>query len=506
MARGQRDGSDEDTRWLLRADLLLTDAWSDPISDAGVLVEGSRVESVGPFAAVARTYPLAQTVPVGPGLVLPGLIDAHSHGRSYPLEAQDLREISLEQFILRLGAMSTVAAGEDAFAAAADLISTGVTSAQVNFHTFAGADAYLAAARETLAGLRHSGIRSTFVPCLIEQNAFVAEAVLADAPDGLRALDRHARDGVTAAEYFEICEEVSATAEDGMTSFAVGPCAPHWCSVGTWDRVGGLLARGHRAQTHLLEARSQRSPLYGAPAVPTLDQARALTPQLSAAHGVWLDDAELATLSAAGVTLVHCPGSNTRLASGRARVRDWLRNGISVAFGLDSNTRTDPPDVFAELRHAAAVAHEIGAPLAPRELLAMATLGGAAACGQAGELGQLQPGARADMVAVSLPGLSAAEDAPTCLLASATREAVTDVWVDGKTLVHDGRYVHAMQTTAAQRTIARTLAQDAAARADRMRALLPLEQWARHHMFTTEPEHIDSSRVTHSIQQGEARS
>ena len=96
-----------------------------------------------------------------------------------------------------------MAAGEDAFAAAADLISTGVTSAQVNFHTFAGADAYLAAARETLAGLRHSGIRSTFVPCLIEQNAFVPEAVVADAPDGLKGLHRQAAHGVTGAEYFD---------------------------------------------------------------------------------------------------------------------------------------------------------------------------------------------------------------------------------------------------------------------------------------------------------------
>ena len=255
-----------------------------------------------------------------------------------------------------------------------------------------------------------------------------------------------------------------------------------------------------------METRSQRSPLYGAAAVPALDQAGALAPQLSAAHGVWLDEADLAMLAAAGVTMVHCPGSNTRLASGTARVRDWLNSGMSVAFGLDSNPYTDPPDVFAELRHAATVAHEIGAPVAPRELLAMATLGGAAACGQPGELGQLKPGARADMVAVSLPKLSPAQDAVACLLATATREAVTDVWVDGHVLLHDGHYVHEVQAATARRTIARVLEEDAPARAQRMSALLPLEQWTRRHMSTLEPVRRDSPSVTPSMQQDEARS
>jgi 5-methylthioadenosine/S-adenosylhomocysteine deaminase len=472
-------------RCLLRAKLLVTDAWSEPIGDAGILIEGSRVESVGHFGAVARAYPRATVAQTRPDLLLPGLIDAHSHGRGYPLEAQNLSGVSLEQFILRLGAMTPIAPRDDAFASAAGLLSTGVTTTQVNFHTFGGPQAYLAGARETLTGLRQSGIRVTFVPCLIEQNAFVPEAALTEAPLALQDLHRQAAHGVSADEYFDIFKVLGPSSEAAISSVALGPCAAHWCSSETWDRVGRLLQCGFRAQTHLLETRSQRSDLYGTAAVPKLDRGRALSPQLSAVHGVWLKDTELKVLSGRGVTLVHCPGSNTRLGSGTAKVRDWLDAGIRVAFGLDSNTDTDPPDVFAELRHAATVADAIGAHLTPRELLAMATLGGAAACGQVGELGELKPGAKADMVAVTLPRPAPGQDAIECLLSTATRAAIADVWVDGKPLVRAGTYVHDAQAAAAHSSIARTLVQDAAARGERMRALAPLDRWARSHLTAT---------------------
>lgn len=187
--------------------------------------------------------------------------------------------------------------------------------------------------------------------------------------------------------------------------------------------------------------------------------------------------------------------------------------GIRVAFGLDSNTDTDPPDVFAELRHAAAVANAIGAPLTPRELLAMATLGGAAACGQVGELGELKPGAKADMVAVSLPRLMSGQDVIACLLSMTTRNAVADVWVDGKAVLRAGTYVHEAATASTRRSIARALAQDAQARAARMRALAPLECWARSRLTAMGTSgdaaasvHRNHPLVTHSTQRGEAPS
>src|SRR5205823_2066588 len=118
-----------------------------------------------------------------------------------------------------------------------------------------------------------------------------------------------------------------------------------------WEGVAARARVGARVHTHLLESGSQRAMLDPSP-VETLQRFGVLSDRLSAAHGVWLTEAEVADFAAAGAALVHCPGSNRKLAGAAAPVRAWLDAGVNVAIGLDSNARADPPDVFDELRAA----------------------------------------------------------------------------------------------------------------------------------------------------------
>lgn len=469
-------------RCLLRSPHLIPDAGSGVIHDAGVLLEDGRIQAVGRFRTLSATYPLARVVDCDGEVLLPGFIDAHSHGRAMPLEAQDISGVSLEEFFLRIPAMTALDPRDDSFVAGADLVTTGVTSAQVNFHTFADADTYLEQAQGTIDGLRRSRIRPTLVACITEQSEFVPEQLLGSAPASLRDIASVARSGVRRGEYFEIVqtlkEEQRNCESNCQLGIALGPCSPQWCSEATWTKVGKMMASGARAQTHLLETSVQRSPAYGTPAVDKLIGARAMSDHLSAAHGVWLAYEELAMIARSAVTLVHCPASNTRLKSGTARVRSWLDAGIRVAFGLDSNTISFPPDLFAELRHAASMARRVGS-LTTRELFDIATAGGAAALGKQDELGAIRPGFRADLVSVSVPEASGmSSDLLESVLGAATRANVMAVWVEGTLAVRHGKHVEAGDVARARRRLKKRLDTDAGPRTKRIRNLAKAERWA----------------------------
>ena len=262
-----------------------------------------------------------------------------------------------------------------------------------------------------------------------------------------------------------------------------------------------MLQRGVRAQTHLLETQIQRSATYGRPAIEKLSTAGALSLGLSAAHGVWLTDEELNTLARSSVTLVHCPGSNTRLKAGTARVRAWLDAGVRVAFGIDSNATTDPPDVFVELRHAATVARAVGGCISPSELFEMATSGGATAVGLEPELGAVRPGARADLVSLLLPE----PPRPRCdllqhLVATATRKSVVTVWVDGRLVVRAGEHIDATAVAQARGRLKARLDDDAGPRETRMRALTGVDDWAQARLAALNQEVAQQKEgaVTHS--------
>jgi cytosine/adenosine deaminase-related metal-dependent hydrolase len=466
--------------------------------DAGVLIEDGRIEAVGPFQVLSTTYPRAPVVDCAGDVLLPGFIDAHSHGRAMPLDAQGIAAVSLEEFFLRIPAMTALDPCDDAFVAGSDLVATGITSAQVNFHTFADAESYADQAHGTIDGLRRSRIRPTLVACITEQSEFVPESWLESAPPNLQEMASLARRGIRSREYFEVVRTLRSGRPDRDANrdvdIALGPCSPQWCSDVTWAACGELMASGVRAQTHLLETSVQRSPAYGPAAVDKLLNAGAMSDQLSAAHGVWLTDDELATVAERGVSLVHCPSSNTRLMSGTARVRSWLDAGIRVAFGLDSNTVSDPPDVFAELRHAASVASQLG-PVTSRELFGMATSGGAAACGKEDELGAIRPGFRADLVSVSLPEASkTGGDLLDSIFAVATRANVRAVWVDGRPAVREGRHLDAADVARARGRLRTRLDTDAGSRAKRIGDLADIERWAQLQFGQAAAETVEAPR------------
>jgi 5-methylthioadenosine/S-adenosylhomocysteine deaminase len=149
-------------------------------------------------------------------------------------------------------------------------------------------------------------------------------------------------------------------------------------------------------------------------------------------HAVHVDAADIRRMAGRGVSVAHCPRSNARLSGGVAPVADFLRHGIPVGLGTDSLASVPTLDLWDEMR--AALAAHAGR-LSPADVLDMATLGGARALGLGGQVGSLEPGKRADLIAVSAE-VVAASDPVGSLIARARGE---DVWlslVDGEIRHH----------------------------------------------------------------------
>jgi 5-methylthioadenosine/S-adenosylhomocysteine deaminase len=139
--------------------------------------------------------------------------------------------------------------------------------------------------------------------------------------------------------------------------------------------------------------------------------------------------------------VVHNPGANLRLGSGRAPVPELLAAGVEVALGADGSASSDSQAVWLQLKLAALVHNHESRWVRSAQALEMATRGGAAALGLRGELGTLEPGMLADLVLVDRMdlGLVGALDVEAALAHSETGRGVRHVVVDGRLVLEGGR-------------------------------------------------------------------
>jgi 5-methylthioadenosine/S-adenosylhomocysteine deaminase len=235
--------------------------------------------------------------------------------------------------------------------------------------------------------------------------------------------------------------------EQPLVSFCFAPHAPYTVSDATFRQIGTLAAELDlpvHLHVHETEAEIERSLAeHGARPLERLRRLGLLGPGLIAVHCVHLEPAEIDLLARHGCSVVHCPSSNLKLASGFAPVDSMLKSNINVALGTDGAASNNRLDLLNEMRTAAllakTVAHDAQA-LPAHAALHAATLGGARALGLGARVGSIEPGKRADLVAVALrgPELAPCYDPVSQLVYAAGREHVTHVWVDGELRVRDG--------------------------------------------------------------------
>lgn len=240
--------------------------------------------------------------------------------------------------------------------------------------------------------------------------------------------------------------------------FTLGPHAPYTVSDATFTRIEELSrSMGCKVHLHLHETAGEVSASREGAAASTkhlseckcspienLARLGVLNERLIAVHMTCLTDAEIALLAAAKTSVVHCPCSNMKLASGFCPVAKLLAAGVNVALGTDSASSNNSLDMFGEVKMAALIAkgYTGDATAVPAwQALRMATLNGAIALGWENEVGSLEVGKRADFVAVDLSGLDSLPvyNVLSHLVYATNRSCVTDVWVDGQQLLSERR-------------------------------------------------------------------
>ena len=178
-----------------------------------------------------------------------------------------------------------------------------------------------------------------------------------------------------------------------------------------------------------------------------LDQLNLLNPNLIAVHMTELNEFEMERVAEAGVNVVHCPESNLKLASGLCPVAKLQDNSINVCLGTDGAASNNDLDMISEMRTAALLAKGISGDARAcnvQQSIQMATINGAKSLGLADDIGSIEIGKQADLIAIDMSALNTQplyDPAAQVVYASNSRQ-VSHVWIAGKCQLRDFQLCH----------------------------------------------------------------
>ena len=427
--------------------LLLSAAWVitmnrewEVFTPGAVAVNGPEIVAVGPLPELRARYAPAAELDYPRGLILPGLINAHTHA------AMSLFRGLADDLPLETWLNSYIFPAESRLnpdfvywgtrLAVAEMLLSGTTTF-CDMYLFA--DAVARAAAET-------GIRA------------VVGEVLYDFPSPNYGPPE---------EGLRFSEELWRTWRDHpRVQVAIQPHAVYTCSPDLLSRCGDLAARlKTRLIIHLSETEKEMRDClarYGATPVAHLHRLGLLREHLLADHAVVLTQADQELLAASGAGVAHCPESNMKLASGIAPVAELLARGVPVGLGTDGCASNNNLDLLQEIDTAAKLQKVYcldPTALPATAALSLATRGSARVLGLENEVGELRAGLKADLIVIDLdqPHLTPLYDPYSHLVYAATGGDVQTVVVHGQVLVQDRRllYLDLDETLARARELAR---------------------------------------------------
>jgi len=432
-----------------------------------IVISGGLVLAVGeagarPADIVLQDDVIAAIVPAGTAqaprridaarrLIIPGLINAHTHGHGGLSKGIGDRW-SLELLLNAGPWISGQRNDQDRYLStllsAVEMLRKGCTAcydlaAMLPVPTEQGL-------HEVARAYSDLGMRAVIAPMVADRSFYQAIPGLLDAfPPELRAV----ADSMRTASAEAILAPMRAAAAAwpyprDRIRLGVAPTIPLHCSEAFLIGCRGLAAEfGMPVQTHLAESPVQRTAAlrrYGMTLTAHLDRIGLLAPGFSAAHAIWIDDAELALIARHGGTLAHNPGSNLRLGNGIADIRRAIGAGVGVGVGTDGSASADNQNMFEAMRLAAFVSRVFDrAPedwIGAAEALRLATEGSAAVLGMADLIGKIAVGYKADLVFLDLDhvNLVPLNNAVNQLVNTEDGAAVRDVMIGGRFVLRDG--------------------------------------------------------------------
>ena len=392
------------------------------IENGAVAVVGDTICELGNKKELCAKYDSVPVLETGRGLVMPGLVNVHTHASMALLRglADDLPLMTwLQEHIFPVEAkLSGELVYQGALLSAMEMIKSGTTSF---------CDMYLFA-KDVARAAAQSGMR-----------AWIGE-VLYDFPSPCY--------GESAQGFVYIDEMFDQYEDHPLVSVTVDPHAVYTCSPDLLVRLKEkAVERGSRYVIHLAETRGEvegAMAQFGKSPVRHLEGLGLLDDSVLAAHCVALDAGEIALLAERGVKVAHCPESNMKLASGVAPITALRSALVDVGLGTDGAASNNDVDMFSEMDSAAKLQKVQSldpTALPASETLAMATMGGARALGADSSIGSLEQGKRADMIVLDLdqPHLTPMYNIASHLVYAARGHDVVHSVINGRPVMENRR-------------------------------------------------------------------
>lgn len=399
---------------------LLRAAWVAPMDapafrDGAILIDTGRIVSVGPAHEVRRSAPEAADRDLGDVIVLPGLVNPHTHLELSHLTPPADPGRFIDWLTSVLGSAGDAAAAGNAVRSGADdSIRFGVT-------TVGDISRYCAAAREALRASPLRAVSFGEVVGMAKRKGQLADRLSAAVATDLAttnvqpAISPHAPYSIDADGYRQCLAAARQQRLPLTTHLAESPDEPIFLSDHAgpfrelWDRLG--------AWDDAAMPRFAGGPVRYAALLGLLDYPRA-----SLAHVNYCDDADLALLAGGRASVVYCPRTHAYFKHPPHRWRDMLAAGINVAVGTDSRASSPSLNLVEELR----MLHRLAPDVPAQTLWQLATLNAARALGLEAEVGSLSPGKYADFAIFRAEG----NEPLTHVLESG--DVPVDVWIAGR--------------------------------------------------------------------------
>jgi 5-methylthioadenosine/S-adenosylhomocysteine deaminase len=403
---------------IVNAQIVTVDKSASVIENGSLVIGGDG--SIRAISSTSIANNASETIDANGAIVMPGLINAHTHlGMTLFRGLGD--DMSLEDFLARLmptevRVLNYEAVHSGTELAALESLLGGITTSLDMYYL---PDAALAVAKS-------SGMRLQTGPNFLES----------DGPEPLKFADRLK----WATKWLEAPRDTIGT---------TGWVAPHSTYLLSEEQLrvlADLAARFEaRIHVHASETVGEMQLVAkrhgGRTPIQVLDDTKLLR-RAVLAHGVHLSDHDIELIAQNSATVVHCPASNFKLASGVARILDLQRAGVNVALGTDGPASGNDIDLWIAIRLAGYMQKTFSknpAMLPAVELVRMATINGARALQLDHMIGSLEVGKRADIIILDAdsPSLTPNFDPHTTIATCVTRADVRHVLVDGNVVVRD---------------------------------------------------------------------
>ncbi|MBN2248127.1 MAG: amidohydrolase family protein [Coriobacteriia bacterium] len=416
------------------------------IEDGGVLVRGSRIMAVGLRSELLAAYPDEEVIDYGLAALMPGFVDLHTH-LEYSVFRGIVDDLPYTRWKMEVQRREAFLSDEDWAASAAlgaeEAIRSGITT--IADVTYSGA---------SLRAADSAGLRAVIYREVSTMDASRAEEEVAKALEDMRVWE--------------------ASSDGERISIGIAPHGPYTChprlfkavaeAIGASDTHVSLHLAGSKDEYDFVKYGSSQlgqdfrdqsgwadevwMPTGVSPVRYVYQWGILDLPNVLAVHCVHVDAEDIAVLARADVAVAYCARCNAKLGMGTAPLGDFLQKGLRVGIGTDSPASNSTMDVFAEMRTGLLVQRSLRGEkgfFTAEEFIRLSTLDGARALKLDHEIGSLEEGKRADIIAVDL---SHSYQVPTenpygAVVHTSNQEDVLLTMVDGRILLDRGRFLTA---------------------------------------------------------------